>query len=114
MAKLPTETSETIWSVKQQLLDIINEATAAEFTLFELFGETDRTISYLNELKSVVEQTTARFSQFSSIQLRIADTQPYAPPDMLGLVNEVIANTQQRLPAWKRSVQETKIEWRLP
>lgn len=45
--------------------------------------------------------------------LRIADAQPPAPPDMLELVTEVIANTQQRLPALERSVQKIKSEWRL-
>lgn len=40
MAKLPQETSETIWSLKRRLLDIVEEATAAEFNLFEGFGET--------------------------------------------------------------------------
>ena len=114
MAKLSTETTETLWHLKRQLLDIVDEATAVEFVIFERFGETDRTISYLDELKSVAEQATARFSQFSSIQLRIADAQPAAPPDMLELVTEVIANTQQRLPALERSVQEIKTEWRLP
>lgn len=114
MAKLPTETSVTLWNLKRQLLDLVDEGTAAEFTLFEQFGETDRTISYLDELKSVVEQATARFSQFSSIQIRVANAQPAASPDMLNLMNEVIANTQLKLPAWKRSIQEIKTEWRLP
>lgn len=114
MAKFPAEAAETIWSLKRQLLDIVDEATAVEFFLFERFGETDRTISYLDDLKSVAEQATARFSQFSSIQLRIADAQPDAPSDMLELVVQVIANTQQRLPALGRSIQEIKTEWRLP
>jgi len=47
MAKLPEETTETINSLKQQLLDIVDEATAVEFALFERFGETDRTIIVL-------------------------------------------------------------------
>ena len=96
------------------MLDIVDEATAAEFVLFERFGETNRTNPYLDQLKSVAEKATARFSQFSSIQLRIADAQPDASSDMLGLVAEVIANTQQKLPALERSIQEIKTEWRLP
>jgi hypothetical protein len=67
MAKLSNEMAETFWLLKRQLLDIIDEATAAEFLLFERFGETDRTMSYLDELKSVSEQATARFSRFSTI-----------------------------------------------
>jgi hypothetical protein len=36
----------TVSFLKRQLLDIIDEATAAEFLLFERFGEKDRTMSY--------------------------------------------------------------------
>jgi hypothetical protein len=35
MAKIPNELAETIWSLKRQLLEIIDAATSAEFTLFE-------------------------------------------------------------------------------
>jgi hypothetical protein len=113
MAKLSNETAEIFWLLKRQLLDIIDEATAAEFLLFERFGETDRTMSYLDELKSVSEQATARFARFSSIQLRLADAQPAVPVDMLELATEIISSTQQRLPALNRSIQEIKGEWRL-
>jgi hypothetical protein len=77
MAKLSNETAEIFWLLKRQLLDIIDESTAAEFLLFERFGETDLTMLYLDELKSVSEQATVRFSRFSNIQLRIADVQPW-------------------------------------
>jgi hypothetical protein len=35
MAKLPREIAETIWILKRQLLDIIDDATEAEYSLFE-------------------------------------------------------------------------------
>lgn len=90
----------------------MDEATAAEFSLFERFGETDSTIIVLDELKDIAEQAQARFSQFSSLQLRIADAQPI-PLDMLELLMRVITNAQQRIPALERSVEEIKIEWSL-
>jgi len=83
MAKLSQEMTETVWSMKRQLLDIVDAAKAAEFVLFERWGETDRTISYLEELSSVAEKATNRFSQFSSLQIRIANSQPAVPADML-------------------------------
>jgi hypothetical protein len=106
MAKLSNEMAETFWLLKRQLLDTIDEATAAEFLLFERFGETDRTMSYLDELKSVSEQSTARFARFSTIQLGLADAQPAVPVDMLELATEIISSTQQRLPALNRSIQD--------
>lgn len=114
MAKLPNELEETIWNLKRQLLEITERAKAAEFALFERFGETERTISYLDELQSVAEQATERFSQFSSIQIRIVNAQPNVLSDMLELVNRVVITTQERIPALERSIEEIKAEWRLP
>lgn len=71
MAKLPEETTATINSLKQELLDILDNSTAAEFMLFEHFGETETTISILEELKSVAERSTSWFPRLV-IQLRIA------------------------------------------
>jgi hypothetical protein len=70
MAKLPIETSKTLWTLKRQLLDIVDEATAAEFFLFERFGETDSTSVVLDELKDIAEQAASSFSQLSSLQQR--------------------------------------------
>ncbi|PSB05011.1 hypothetical protein [Merismopedia glauca] len=114
MAKLFIETAETIWSLKRQLLNMIDEATAAELMLFERFGETITTIIALDELKSVAEQARDKFLQLSNLQLRIAETQPNAQPDMLELVSRVSVHIQEKLPALKRSVQEIKSDWSLP
>ena len=113
MAKLPPDLAEMIWNLKQQLLDIIDSASQAEFTLFDNFGETDRTIDYLEQLQSVAEQAEDRFTQFCTIQRRIAKAQPSATSDLLNLLTEVISYTQIRIPVWERSIEEIKIEWRL-
>lgn len=113
MAKLPAETTETVWSLKRQLLDIVDEATAAEVVLFSRYGETNETTVALDELKSIAEQATSRFSQLSNLQLRIAESQPSVAPDMLKLVTEVIAHAQDNVPALERSVQEIKLDWSL-
>jgi hypothetical protein len=86
MAKLPKQTTETINHLKQQSLDIVNTALETEFTLFELFGETDQTISFFEDLKTVAEDAKASFSRLSNLQLRIAEAQPRAAFDMLELL----------------------------
>jgi len=58
MAKLPNDIFETIWRLKRQLADVIDNARTAEFSLFDTFGETERTMVYLDELQSVAEQAT--------------------------------------------------------
>ena len=114
MAKLPEETTKTINNLKQQSLEIVNEATAVELTIFERFGETQTTLSYMDEMKSVGDEATSSFSRLSTLQLQIAKAQPIAPGDILELMNRAIARTQARIPAWERSIQEVKIEWNLP
>lgn len=53
------------------------------------------------------------FPNFHALQRRLANAQPTASSDMLSLMTEVITYTQARLPAWERSIEEIKIEWRL-
>ncbi len=113
MAKLSHETMQTLWRLKSQLLDLVDAAKALEFNLFEQFGETDETIIVLDELKNIAEQAVSRFSQLSTLQLRLAESQPLVPPDMLELLIQTIANTEQRVPALERSVEEIKVEWSL-
>jgi hypothetical protein len=113
MAKLSNEVSETIWSLKRQLADVIENAKAAEFVLFDTFGENERTITYLTDLQSVAEQATDRFSQLTTLQIRVFNTQPQISSDMLDFITQVIAKTETRLPALEQSIQEIKIEWKL-
>jgi hypothetical protein len=90
MAKLRLETAQTIWDLQHQLLEIIDTAKTLELTLFEAFGETDRTIPYLDELQSIAQQGTERFTRFSTLQIRIANTQPPIPQDLLQIVDKSI------------------------
>jgi hypothetical protein len=53
MAKLSLDISETVWRLKRQLADVINNARAAEFFLFNTFGETERTIFILMTCKAL-------------------------------------------------------------
>jgi hypothetical protein len=59
---------------------------------------------YLDDLQSVEEQATERFSQFSSIQIRILNVQPHVPEDLLELVIRILDNSEARLPALEPSI----------
>jgi hypothetical protein len=45
MAKLGPETSEIINRLRQKAFDIVDEATALEFKIFDRFGETELVLS---------------------------------------------------------------------
>ncbi len=113
MAKLNLDTAQTVWDLKHQLLEIIDTARTLELSLFEAFGESERTIPYLDELQSIAQQATERFSRLSTLQLGVANTQPPMPRDLLELVELSIESTKQKIPALKRSNQETIQEFNL-
>lgn len=113
MAKLPEATTETVNRLKQQSLNSVDEATALELTIFELFGETPQTIDYMDEMKNVADEAASSFSRLSTLQLQIAQAQPTASAAILQLLTQAIARTQTRIFAWERSIQEVKMEWNL-
>jgi ureidoglycolate hydrolase len=65
-------------------------------------------------MKSAAEDAESSYSQLSTIQLQIAQSQPVASPDMLQLLERAIARTQARIPALERSIEEVKMEYNLP
>lgn len=113
MAKLPLEYRAVIWELKQRLLDIIDEAKAAEFNLLHSWGETDSTIIALEQLTEIAQQAVERFSQISILQIRIAESQPAAGADLLRLLDERVKTIQNRVVALERSTQEIKSDWNL-
>jgi len=113
MAKIAPEIQEIIWELTQRLLEIVDEAKAVEYNLLERFGETDRTIVALDQLTEITAQATARFSQLSTLLIRVAESQPVANQDLLRLLDERIDNIANRIPALARSIEEIKIDWNL-
>lgn len=113
MAKLPQEHQALIWECKQKLLDIIDVAREAEFNLLENFGETESTLPALEQLTEIAQQAKDRFSQLSTLQVLIAESQPRPSSDMLRLLDERLTIIQNRIPALERSTQEIKLDWNL-
>ncbi len=81
--------------------------------LFESYSETEETINSLDELKGVALEAASRYSQLSTLRLRIAENQPSLSNNMLKLLENIINQNQLRIPAMERSIEEIKIEWGL-
>ena len=114
MAKLRSDTTEVINRLKQESLEIVDEATALELKIFERFGESEQTFSYMDEMKNVSEEASASFTRLSTLQLQVARSQPTATSATLEVLTQSIERTLARIPALERSIQEVKIEWNLP
>ncbi|OKH33165.1 hypothetical protein NIES2119_24205 [[Phormidium ambiguum] IAM M-71] len=113
MARLPAETLRSIFNLQQQLLEQIDEARAVEFVLLEQFGETEETISELDELQSIRERADSYYSRFYVTLRRIYDAQPVASRDMLELLNRSMNEATAALAATTANVREIKSNWNL-
>ena len=86
MAKLPPDTLTTIFSLQQRLVELIDEAKAAEYNLFEEYGETEETLPELEQLQNVTERLRNPYSRLYTLALAIAEAQPMAPAAMVNLL----------------------------
>jgi len=113
MAKLLDETLNTIFTLQRRLLELLDEAKAAELNLFERFGETEETIPELDQLQNVTERLRNPYSRLHRILLLVAESQPLADVTTLKLLSESIEEAQTTADASAASTQEIKRNWNL-
>lgn len=113
MAKLFSDTLTTLFTLQRRLIELIDEAAATEFQLFEQFGETEATITELEELQNSRERLRDPYIQISTLLLRIAEYQPAAPHSMLNFLIETIERTQASADACQAGILEIKRNWNL-
>ncbi len=114
MANLPDETITTVSNLQHRLLQLINQATAAGFTIIEQFGDTEETVPELDELQNVRERATTYYTRLYRLLLQIAESQPVAASATLNLLTQSIEETQAIADAGEASTQEVKRSWNLP
>lgn len=110
MAKLPGEIKATILNLLGQLAELIDEAGETEFVIFEQFGETEITISGLNELQNVRERLRNSYTRLCRLFLQVSESQPTAPAAVLNLLYLSIEEGQANLDAGEASIREAKRE----
>ena len=91
----------------------IDEAKAAEFAIFEQYGETEATATALEQLQNAAERLRDPYSRFYTLLLPISESQPLASSAMLNLLAQTIEQTQAALDASPASVQEAKMDWNI-
>ena len=113
MAKLTEEILTKIFALQRRLVELIDEAKATELSLFEHFGETEATISDLEQLQNVAERLRNPYSRLHTLLLRVAEYQPTAPAAILNLLAETIKETEATVDAAQASTPEIKKDWNL-
>ncbi len=114
MAKLPPETLTTIFNLQQRLVELIDEAKAAEYNLFEEYGETEETLPELEQLQNVTERLRNPYSRLYTLALAITEAQPMAPAAMVNLLERTLAEAPLTADAAEASIIEIKRTWSLP
>jgi uncharacterized membrane protein YccC len=113
MAKLSNETLTMTFQLLRQLAEAIELASETEWTFFERYGETPRTIGELEELQNARERLKQSYSRLNTLLLKILEAQPIAANAMLELWAKAIENGQSNLEAANASIQEIKRGWNL-
>lgn len=114
MAKLPPQILTTVFDLQRRMVELIDEAKAAEYNLFERFGETEATIAELEYLENGTERLRNFYSRLHNLALMIAEYQPTAPSAMLELLTQAIDNAQASADAVEAGTREIKKSWSLP
>lgn len=113
MARISAELMNNLVSLQRSLLENVNEAKLAEYLLLDSRGETDETISSLDELTAIALQAADLYSQISRLLLQISEIQPAITPAMLELLSERVSTIENRVPALEQSIKEIKLDWGL-
>lgn len=113
MAKLAQETITNILNLQQRLLAGIDEAKAAEFAIFEQYGEIEATAAVLEQLQNATERLRNPYSRFYTLLLRISESQPTASSAMLNLLAQTIEQAEADADAVAATIREAKIDFNL-
>jgi hypothetical protein len=107
-AKLTGETFLSIYSPVAKLPDAV---IAMEFRLCQQIGETAETLPELEELQNIRDRLVSSYSRLQNILLRVAQSQPIAAQDMLGLLYRSMDRSQSFIDASIASLQDIQRNW---
>ena len=114
MAKLTQETIATILNLQARLLVGIDQASSAEFAIFQQYGEIEATATVLEQLQNATERLRNPYSRFYTLLLRISESQPAASSAMLNLLAQTIEQAEADASAIEATIREAKRDFNLP
>ncbi len=96
-----------------QIRPALKRQTATEFSLFEQYGETEETLSELEQIKNAAERARLFYNRLYGLVLQVAESQPVANPAIVNLLQQSMEQAQATADAVEGTVQETKRIWNL-
>lgn len=113
MAHLPDDTITTILNLQRRFLEILDATTALDFAILDRFGETDATISELDQLQSIKDRAISSSYRLYTLSIRIAESQPVASNATLELMAQSITVAQGNADALEVSLLEIRRDYNL-
>lgn len=114
MALLPDETLATIQRLQRELLERLNAATATEYELLEVYGETDETADYFDLLQNAKERVDTYYTRFYVTLRRVYNSQPVANRDTLEILARSIDEAEATIEGIGGTVREIRRDFNLP
>jgi hypothetical protein len=114
MAMLGQKTIGTILNLQARLLAGIDEASSAEFAIFEQYGEIETTATVLEQLQNATERLRNPYNRFYTLLLRMSESQPIVSSAMLNLLDKTIEQAQADTDAVEATIREAKRDFNLP
>jgi hypothetical protein len=111
VAKLPDPVLTNIFVQQRRIIESIDRSTYLEFRLFTQAGETAATLTELEELQNIKERLGSQYSRLNTLLLKVSESQPIAPNDMLDLLYRTIEVTEASIDASIASLQEIQRDW---
>jgi hypothetical protein len=111
VAKLPDSALVNIFTLQRSLVECLDSATAMEYRLLQQIGETLETLPELEELQNIRDRLVSSYSRLNNLLLRICQSQPTAPTDMLDLLYRSLEQTQTSLDVSIASLQDIQRNW---
>lgn len=113
MASLPSDTTQIVLEMQQRLLMIIDQSTRLSFQILQHYGETQVSLTDLEQLDNVRTRADLYYSRFYTLLKRIAEAQPMAPVAMLELLGNAIEEAQGTISALAATLTEIQHDWDL-
>jgi hypothetical protein len=111
MVKLPKDIIDNIFEIQHGLLACLDSVTGTEFRLIEQHDETADTIPELEEIQNTKEFLTSYYSRLGNLLLKVTESQPIAPNDMLDLLYRSVEVAEAGLAASIANLSEIKRNW---
>ncbi|MBD2186483.1 hypothetical protein [Aerosakkonema funiforme] len=114
MANLSEQTKVNIFNLLKRLGEMIDEAGKTETVIAEQLGETEITVSTLDDLQNVRERLRNPYTRLCTLYLQISQFQPTAPAAVLDLLYQTIEDAEAAIAASDASIREAKTDFELP